>query len=42
MKEVVKDYFKVMYQVDVDDSAVLEILGNSYPPPPRVKKGAEG
>jgi iron complex transport system substrate-binding protein len=38
MLEVTKDYFKVMYQVDVDDATVLEILGDSYPPPPRKVK----
>jgi iron complex transport system substrate-binding protein len=39
MKEIVKEYFKVMYQVDIDDDIVLELLGNSYPPQERTKKG---
>jgi iron complex transport system substrate-binding protein len=39
MKEIVKEYFKVMYEVDVDDATVLELLGNSYPPPERISKG---
>jgi iron complex transport system substrate-binding protein len=38
IKEVVKEYFKVMYQADIDDSTVLGILGDSYPPPPRKSK----
>jgi iron complex transport system substrate-binding protein len=38
MKEIVKDYFKVMYEVEVDDATVLELLGNSYPPPERIAK----
>jgi hypothetical protein len=39
MKEIVKEYFKVMYQVDLDDDGVIEMLGASYPPPERLKKG---
>jgi iron complex transport system substrate-binding protein len=38
IKEIVKEYFQVMYQVDVDDDTILGILGNSYPPPPRLRK----
>jgi iron complex transport system substrate-binding protein len=38
MKEIAKEYFKVMYQVDIDDETVLGILGRSYPPPPRKAK----
>jgi iron complex transport system substrate-binding protein len=30
---VAKEFFKVMYQVDVSDGDLREILGNSYPPP---------
>ncbi|MDR1422003.1 MAG: ABC transporter substrate-binding protein [Coriobacteriales bacterium] len=36
MLEVTREYFKVMYQVDVDDGTILQILGDSYPPPPRL------
>jgi iron complex transport system substrate-binding protein len=39
MKEIVKEYFKVMYQVDIDDETVTELLGSSYPPPERLAKG---
>jgi iron complex transport system substrate-binding protein len=39
MKEVVKEYFKVMYEVEIDDETVLGLLGSSYPPPARLKKG---
>ncbi|MDR0518710.1 MAG: ABC transporter substrate-binding protein [Clostridiales Family XIII bacterium] len=35
MKEIVRDYFKVMYEVDISDADILGLLGNSYPPPPR-------
>jgi iron complex transport system substrate-binding protein len=38
MLAVVKEYFKVMYQVDIDDETVVNLLGNSYPPPERLKK----
>jgi iron complex transport system substrate-binding protein len=38
IREVVQEYFKVMYQKDIDDATVLEILGDSYPPPPRKVK----
>jgi iron complex transport system substrate-binding protein len=37
MKEIVREYFKVMYQVDIDDTTIEELLGNSYPPPPRAE-----
>ncbi|MDR2163669.1 MAG: ABC transporter substrate-binding protein [Clostridiales Family XIII bacterium] len=40
MKEIVREYFKVMYEVDIDDATILEILGASYPPPQRIVKGA--
>jgi iron complex transport system substrate-binding protein len=38
MLEITKEYFKVMYQKDIDDDTVLGILGDSYPPPPRKVK----
>ena len=38
MKEIVREYFKVMYQVDIDDNTILELLGTSYPAPPRLVK----
>jgi iron complex transport system substrate-binding protein len=38
MLAVAKDFFKVFYQKDVDDSVMRRILGNSYPPPPRLVK----
>ncbi len=38
IKEIIKEFFKVMYQVDVDDQTVEGLLGNSYPPPPRKDK----
>ncbi|MDR2197294.1 MAG: ABC transporter substrate-binding protein [Coriobacteriales bacterium] len=39
MLEVTREYFQVMYQVEVDDETILGILGNSYPPPARTRKG---
>jgi iron complex transport system substrate-binding protein len=38
MLEVAKEYFKVMYQADVDNDTLKKVLGSSYPPPPRIKK----
>jgi iron complex transport system substrate-binding protein len=38
IRKVVQEYFKVMYQKDIDDATVLGILGDSYPPPPRKVK----
>ena len=38
MKEIVREYFKVMYQVDIDDKAIMELLGTSYPAPTQIKK----
>jgi iron complex transport system substrate-binding protein len=35
IRKVVKEFFSVMYRVDIDDATVLELLGNSYPPPAR-------
>lgn len=32
MVEVVKDFYKQMYWVDIDDAKAKELLGNSYPP----------
>lgn len=31
--EVTKDFYSKMYWVEIDDARVIEILGNSYPPP---------
>jgi iron complex transport system substrate-binding protein len=39
MKEVVREFFKVMYGKDLDDETILELLGASYPPPPRITGG---
>ncbi|MDR2671826.1 MAG: ABC transporter substrate-binding protein [Coriobacteriales bacterium] len=39
IKEITKEFFKVMYSKEIDDDTVLEILGDSYPPPPRKTKG---
>jgi iron complex transport system substrate-binding protein len=36
MKEITREYFRVMYQKDVDDETILGILGDSYPPPPQL------
>ena len=30
MKELVRQFFQVMYQVDIDDQTILELLGDSY------------
>jgi iron complex transport system substrate-binding protein len=38
MLEIVREYFKVMYETDVDDEAIRGLLGDSYPPPPRIIK----
>jgi iron complex transport system substrate-binding protein len=38
MKEIVREFFRVMYEVDIDDETILELLGSSYPPPVRVAK----
>jgi iron complex transport system substrate-binding protein len=33
--QIVSEYFKVMYQKDIDQQTIMQLLGNSYPPPPR-------
>jgi iron complex transport system substrate-binding protein len=38
IKEVTREFFKVVYQLDLDDVTLVEILGDAYPPPPRPKK----
>jgi iron complex transport system substrate-binding protein len=38
MLQIVKEYFKVMYRVDIDDQTVIDLLGTSYPPPARLMK----
>jgi iron complex transport system substrate-binding protein len=38
IKEVVREFFKVMYGKEIDDTVILELLGASYPPPPRAAK----
>ena len=37
MVERTQEFFKVMLGVEVSEEKVLEVLGNSYPPTPRVK-----
>ena len=38
MLKLVHEFFKVMYQKDIDEETIRQLLGNSYPPPPRMKK----
>ncbi|MDR1496085.1 MAG: ABC transporter substrate-binding protein [Clostridiales Family XIII bacterium] len=39
MLDVVREFFKVMYEKDIDDGTIRELLGSSYPPPERIEKG---